>query len=56
MEYIIIDMKYMCRSCKTSCKDIIQHIRKVHNFSKSQIKEELQRNPNTFKNAFEEIK
>jgi len=34
----------------------MEHIRIEHNFSESQIKEELQRNPNTFKNAFEEIK
>jgi hypothetical protein len=56
MEYIIIDMKYLCKSCKTSCKDIIEHIRKVHNFSKATIKSDLEKNPNTYKNAFQEIK
>ena len=55
-EYIIIDMKYLCKSCKTSCKDIIEHIRKVHNFSKATIKSDLEKNPNTYKNAFQEIK
>ena len=56
MEHIIIDMKYLCRSCRTTCKDIMEHIRKEHNFSESQIKEELQRNPNTYESAFEKIK
>ena len=55
-EYIIIDMKYLCKSCKTSCKDIIEHIRKIHNFSQASIKSSLEHNPNSFKNAFEEIK
>ena len=49
-------MKYMCKSCKTVCKDITEHIRKVHNFSKATIKSDLEKNPNTYKNAFEEIK
>ena len=49
-------MKYMCKSCKTVCKDIIQHIRKVHNFSNATIKSDLEKNPNTYKNAFQEIK
>ena len=55
-EYIIIDMKYLCKSCKTSCEDIIEHIRKIHKFSKASIKSSLEHNPNSFKNAFEEIK
>ena len=55
-EYIIIDMKYLCKSCKTPCKDIIEHIRKIHNFSKASIESSLEHNPNSFKNAFEEIK
>ena len=49
-------MKYLCKSCKTSCKDIIEHIRKIHNFSKASIEASLEHNPNSFKNAFEEIK
>ena len=55
-EYIIINMKYLCKSCKTSCKDIIEHIRKIHNFSKASIEASLEHHPNSFKNAFEEIK
>ena len=49
-------MKYMCKSCKTVCKDIIEYISKVHNFSKATIKSDLEKNPNTYKNAFQEIK
>ena len=49
-------MKYLCKNCKTACKDIIQHIRKVHNISDATIKSDLEKNPNTYKNAFEEIK
>ena len=55
-EYIIIDMKYFCKSCKAVCKDITEHLRKVHNFSKATIKSDLERKPDTYKNAFEEIK
>jgi len=55
-EYIKIDMKYMCRTCKTVCNDITEHIIKVHKFSKSIMKEQLKTNPNTFKNSFEKIK
>jgi len=33
-------MKYMCKTCKKTCDDIIQHIRKVHGFSESHIKED----------------
>ena len=49
-------MKYMCKTCKKPCNDIPEHIRKVHNFSKASIKSSLEHNPNSFKNAFEEIK
>jgi len=28
-------MKYMCKSCKTDCDDITEHMMKVHKFSKS---------------------
>ena len=52
----MINMKYLGKSCKTACKDIIEHIRKVHNFSISTIKSDLEKNPNTYKNAFQEIK
>jgi len=49
-------MKYMCKSCKTTCSDIVEHIRNVHNFSESYIKEQLKTNSNSYKNAFEKIK
>jgi len=48
-------MKYMCKSCKTSCKDIIEHIRKVHGFSVSYIEDSLKSNSNSYKNSFEEL-
>ena len=48
-------MKYMCKSCKTACSDIVKHIRNVHNFSESYIKEQLKTNSNSYKNAFEKI-
>ena len=49
-------MKYMCRSCRKPCTDIIEHIKKVHNFSESYIKDSLKTNSNSYKNSFEEIK
>jgi hypothetical protein len=49
-------MQYMCKKRKKPCSDIIEHIRKVHNFSNASIKSSLEHNPNSFKNAFEEIK
>ena len=49
-------MKYMCRTCKTTCSDIIQHLRKEHGFSESNIKDTLKINPNFYKNSFEKIK
>jgi len=49
-------MKYMCKSCRKPCDDIIQHIRKVHNFSESYIKDSLKTNSNSYKNSFEENK
>ena len=49
-------MKYMCKNCKTACSDIVQHIKEVHNFSESYIKEQLKTNSNSYKNAFEKIK
>jgi len=51
----MLDMKYMCKSCRKPCDDIIQHIRKVHNFSESYIKDSLKTNSNSYKNSFEEI-
>ena len=49
-------MKYMCRTCQKPCNDIIEHIRKVHNFSETYIKDSLKTNSNSYKNSFEEIK
>ena len=49
-------MKYMCKSCKTTCSDIMQHVKKVHGFSESYIKDQLKTNSNSYKNSFVEIK
>ena len=46
----------MCKTCQKTCGDIIQHIRKVHGFSESHIKEDIKNKPDTYKNAFEKIK
>ena len=46
----------MCKTCKKICKDIPEHIRKVHGFSESHIKEDLKNKPDAYKNAFEIIK
>ena len=48
-------MKYMCKSCRKPCNDIIEHIKKVHNFSESYIRDSLKTNSNSYKNSFEEI-
>ena len=49
-------MKYMCKSCRKPCNDIIEHIKKVHNFSETYIRDSLKTNSNSYKNSFEEIK
>ena len=49
-------MKYLCKSCKATCSDIVQHVKKVHGFSESYIKDQLKTNSNSYLNAFEEIK
>ena len=49
-------MKYMCKTCKKPCDDIIKHIKKVHNFSDSYIKDQLKTKSNSYLNAFEKIK
>jgi len=46
----------MCKSCNTACSDIVEHIKEVHNFSESYIKDQLKTNSNSYKNAFEKIK
>ncbi len=52
---IVTNMKYLCRTCKVSCDDIIIHLIKVHKFSKKTIKSQLETNPYSFKSSFEEI-
>ena len=42
-------MKYLCKSCKTKCNDIMEHMRNVHKFTDGIIKSQLKTNPNTFK-------
>jgi len=49
-------MKYMCKSCKTVCTDMTEHITKVHKFSEFIMKLQLKTNPNTYKNCFIKIK
>jgi len=48
-------MKYMCRTCKKECDDILKHLITVHKFSKSIVESQLKANPNTFKNSFEKL-
>jgi len=45
----------MCKSCKVTCTDIVQHVMKVHGFSETYIKDSLRTNSNSYKNAFEKI-
>ena len=56
MWYFVLGMKYLCKSCKMTCSDIVQHVKKVHGFSESYIKEQLKSNTNSYLHAFEEIK
>ena len=49
-------MKYMCKTCKTTCNDIIEHIKKVHGFSESNIESTLKIKPDYYKHCFEKIK
>jgi hypothetical protein len=46
----------MCKNCKKPCSDIIEHIRKEHNFSASYIKDSVITKSNSYKHSFEEIK
>ena len=48
-------MTYMCRTCKTECDDIPEHMITVHKFSKAIVESQLKANPNTFKNSFENL-
>ena len=56
MWYIILDMKYKCKTCKTTCNDIIEHVKKVHRFSESYIKDTIKTNSDSYNHCFEKIK
>ena len=56
MWYFVLGMKYLCKSCKTTCSDIVQHVKKVHGFSEYYIKDKLKTNSNSYLNAIEKIK
>ena len=49
-------MKYMCRTCKKECDDILKHLMTVHKFSKKIIESQLQTNPDSYKTAFVKLK
>jgi len=49
-------MKYLCKSCKKECNDILKHLMTVHKFSKKTVESQLQTNPDSYKNAFEKLK
>jgi len=49
-------MKYLCKTCKKECNDILKHLMTVHKFSKTLIESQLKTNPNSYKNAFEKLK
>ena len=49
-------MKYMCRTCKKECDDILKHLMTVHKFSKEIIESQLQTNPDSYKSAFVKLK
>jgi len=49
-------MKYMCRTCKEKCDDILEHLMTVHKFSKTTIESHLEANPDSYKNSFEKLK
>jgi len=48
-------MKYMCRSCKKKCDDIIKHLITVHKFSKATVESQLATNPNSYQSAFTKL-
>ncbi len=49
-------MKYMCRTCKKECDDIIKHLMTVHKFSKETIESQLRTNPKSYDNSFVKLK
>ena len=48
-------MKYMCRTCRKECDDILKHLMTVHKFSKATVESHLKANPDSFKHSFEEL-
>ena len=49
-------MKYMCKTCKKKCDDILKHLMKVHKFSKEIIESQLKANPDSYQSAFKKLK
>jgi len=49
-------MKYMCRTCKKECDDILEHLMTVHKFSKKTVESQLEKNPETYEHAFVKLK
>ena len=49
-------MKYMCRTCKKECDDILEHLMTVHRFSKATVESQLETNPKSYDNSFEKLK
>jgi len=49
-------MKYMCRTCKKECDDILKHLMTVHKFSKATVEFQLKTNPDSYKNSFVKLK
>ncbi len=45
-------MKYMCRTCKKECDDILKHLMTVHKFSKTLVESQLKTNPHSYETAF----
>ena len=49
-------MKYMCKTCREPCSDIIEHIKKVHGFSESYIRDVVITKSGSYLHNFEKIK
>jgi len=49
-------MKYMCKTCKKECDDILKHLMTVHKFSKATVESQLATNPNSYQSAFKKLK
>ncbi len=49
-------MKYMCKTCKKKCDDILKHLLTVHKFSKATVDSQLATNPNSYQSAFKKLK